>query len=72
MRRQILGSVAALALLALAPAAAQGDAVISGDASGPGKPMSDRLYGIFYEDINHGADGGLGRDCARIAGGACR
>ena len=59
MRRQILGSVAALVLLALAPAAARGDAVISGDASGPGKPMSDRLYGIFYEDINHGADGGL-------------
>jgi hypothetical protein len=72
MRRQILGSVAALALLSLAPAAARGDALISGDASGPGKPMSDRLYGIFYEDINHGADGGLGRDCARIAGGACR
>ena len=21
--------------------------------------MSDRLYGIFYEDINHAADGGL-------------
>jgi alpha-L-arabinofuranosidase len=51
-----------LALLAGAPAHAQSEgptAVIRGDASAPGKPMSDRQYGIFFEDINHGADGGL-------------
>lgn len=25
----------------------------------PTHPVSDRLYGVFFEDINHGADGGL-------------
>ena len=25
----------------------------------PGIVMSENLYGIFFEDINHGADGGL-------------
>ncbi len=49
-------------LLAAAPARAQASdatAVIRGDAAAAGKPMSDRQYGIFFEDINHGADGGL-------------
>ncbi|MBN8456745.1 MAG: alpha-N-arabinofuranosidase [Verrucomicrobia bacterium] len=27
--------------------------------SGPGKPISPDLFGIFYEDINYAADGGL-------------
>lgn len=25
----------------------------------PAHPVSDRLYGVFFEDLNHGADGGL-------------
>jgi len=38
-----------------APAAAS----ITGDSTARGKPISDRLFGIFFEDINHAADGGL-------------
>ncbi|MGW6129548.1 alpha-L-arabinofuranosidase C-terminal domain-containing protein [Cellulomonas sp. NPDC055163] len=34
-------------------------ATIAVDASGPTVDMSDDLYGIFYEDINRAADGGL-------------
>src|SRR5574344_2132880 len=29
------------------------------DASQPGIAISPNLYGIFFEDINHAADGGL-------------
>ena len=63
-----LGALCSLVLLGLlsfvpAPAGAQGDgaatAVITGDSAAAGMPMSDRQYGIFFEDINHGADGGL-------------
>ncbi len=28
-------------------------------ASGPGKPISPDLFGIFFEDLNYAADGGL-------------
>jgi hypothetical protein len=34
-------------------------ASITGDAGGRGTPISRRLFGIFFEDINHAADGGL-------------
>ena len=34
-------------------------AVITIDAAHPGAPISPSLYGIFFEDINFGADGGL-------------
>jgi alpha-L-arabinofuranosidase len=34
-------------------------ASIRGDSAAAGKPISDRLFGIFFEDINHAADGGL-------------
>jgi alpha-L-arabinofuranosidase len=34
-------------------------ASITGDAAARGTPMSGRMFGIFFEDINHGADGGL-------------
>ncbi|MEN3282212.1 MAG: hypothetical protein V7607_3352 [Solirubrobacteraceae bacterium] len=34
-------------------------ASITGDQAARGKPISDRLFGIFFEDINHAADGGL-------------
>jgi alpha-L-arabinofuranosidase len=35
----------------------RGDLSVAADA--PGKKISDTLYGVFYEDINHAADGGL-------------
>ena len=51
-------------LVALLPAclSAQGSqnaAVISVDASHPGAAISPSMYGVFFEDINFGADGGL-------------
>jgi alpha-L-arabinofuranosidase len=35
------------------------DATIGIDVTSPGLPMSPTMYGIFFEDINHAADGGL-------------
>ena len=37
----------------------QNAAVISVDAANPGAKISPSMYGIFFEDINFGADGGL-------------
>ncbi len=45
-------------LLALAPAAALA-ATLSVDLAAPGKAISPDLVGIFYEDLNYAADGGL-------------
>jgi alpha-N-arabinofuranosidase len=50
--------------LALLPACFFGQgshdaAVISVDASHPGAAISSSMFGIFFEDINFGADGGL-------------
>ena len=39
--------------------AANAQVNISVDASRPGVKVAPDLYGIFYEDINHAADGGL-------------
>jgi len=33
--------------------------VISVDAAHPGAAISPSMYGVFFEDINFGADGGL-------------
>jgi hypothetical protein len=54
-------SLAILALLALlAPGLiAQSPAVITVDAAHPGAPIPSTMFGIFFEDINFGADGGL-------------
>jgi alpha-N-arabinofuranosidase len=49
-------------LLALAPALTFGQdrpAIISVDAAHPGAPISPSMFGIFFEDINFAADGGL-------------
>lgn len=46
------------ALLASA-IAANAQVNISVDAANPGVKVSPNLYGIFFEDINHAADGGL-------------
>jgi alpha-L-arabinofuranosidase len=61
-------ATSAAALAGLAPARTGHDAQaaeaplaasITGDSSATGKPISDKLFGIFFEDINHAADGGL-------------
>ena len=48
-----LGSLLVLAQSALAPA------VITVNAAHPGAPIASTMFGIFFEDINFGADGGL-------------
>jgi alpha-L-arabinofuranosidase len=48
---------AALALLASAPAAPA--TTLSIDAAHPGAAINPAMWGIFFEDINFGADGGL-------------
>ncbi|MDO5443875.1 MAG: carbohydrate binding domain-containing protein, partial [Bacteroidia bacterium] len=52
--RKALSSLAALALPMVA--AAQ---TISIDTRAEGIPVQETMYGIFFEDINYGADGGL-------------
>src|SRR6266508_4097488 len=49
----VVGSVAAV------PAAAELDYSVSVDLNGAGPAISDTMYGIFFEDINRAADGGL-------------
>ena len=50
----------ALALLGLqAPTDTKPTARIQIDLSAPSKPVSQNLYGIFLEEINHAFDGGL-------------
>ena len=39
--------------------AANAQVTINVDVSNPGVKVSPNLYGIFFEDINHAADGGL-------------
>jgi len=46
-------------LLSLSALAAQAQVQIDIDARQRGPQVSPMLYGIFYEDINHAADGGL-------------
>ncbi len=58
-RARLLFILAApLAALALPPAPAASVAVTI-DAAAPGIPVSPLMHGIFFEDINYGADGGL-------------
>ncbi|WP_236572222.1 alpha-L-arabinofuranosidase C-terminal domain-containing protein [Nocardiopsis sp. FR4] len=47
------------AVTAAAPASAATDYSIDIDPSATGPEISDQMYGIFMEDINHAADGGL-------------
>ena len=53
-KRQILLSAVLASALA-----ANAQVTINVDASNPGIKVSPNLYGIFFEDINHAADGGL-------------
>ncbi|OFI37326.1 alpha-N-arabinofuranosidase [Arthrobacter sp. SW1] len=59
----LAGSLAA-AVLAFAPAInanadASGNRTIDINAAAPGPAIDPAMYGIFYEDINQGADGGI-------------
>ena len=47
-----------LLILLCLPGFSLGETLIC-DASSPVHEMSDTLYGLFFEDINHAADGGL-------------
>ena len=61
-KRLAVGLAVVLGLAGAPPARAAIDPVdarIAADAAKRGTSMSDRLFGIFFEDINHGADGGL-------------
>ena len=61
MRRRNWSAVVCIALLPvfLFCQDQQNSAVISVDASHPGAAISPSMFGIFFEDINFGADGGL-------------
>ncbi|WP_250031485.1 alpha-L-arabinofuranosidase C-terminal domain-containing protein [Paractinoplanes maris] len=63
-RTRTAGVIAVLAALPLAvapPAAAATDPdyTITVDPRSPGASISDNMYGVFFEDINYAADGGL-------------
>ena len=55
IRNILLGTTFALAILS---AQAQ-ENIITVDAKKPGAPIQPTMYGIFFEDINYAADGGL-------------
>jgi alpha-L-arabinofuranosidase len=58
LKLSLLASLpAAMALLAANPAA--GTTTLTIDAAHPGAPINPAMWGIFFEDINFGADGGL-------------
>jgi alpha-L-arabinofuranosidase len=44
---------------AQAPAPARDVTVLTVDASRPGAPLPHKMFGVFFEDINFAADGGL-------------
>src|SRR5689334_24614155 len=54
-------AILALALVRVCPAiqGQQHSTVISVDAAHPGASISPAMFGIFFEDINFAADGGL-------------
>jgi alpha-L-arabinofuranosidase len=55
----LLSLPGALIFFVVVPVFAQPVADIRIDLSSPGTPFSPAMYGIFFEDINHAADGGL-------------
>jgi len=61
MRRIISISALALAvtLFGLFAHSQQSPAIIFVDVLHPGAPISPQMFGVFFEDINFGADGGL-------------
>ena len=59
MNTKLLFATLALAALPVNLYSQQPPAVITVDAAHPGAAISPQMFGIFFEDINFGADGGL-------------
>jgi alpha-L-arabinofuranosidase len=59
MKKAILPALALTACLAQAVLAADEPTTLTVQAGSPGKPISPDLFGIFFEDLNYAADGGL-------------
>jgi alpha-L-arabinofuranosidase len=55
----VFASVSATSLSFAAAAAAAAPVKLTVAADAPGKPISPDLFGIFFEDLNYAADGGL-------------
>lgn len=58
----------AAAMLLTIPLAAAADVELAVDVDKPSHRISPRLYGIFFEDINFGGDGGLSAELVKNAG----
>ena len=59
VRKQIATSGLALALACASSCALAQKTTITIQASKPGKAISPDLFGVFFEDFNYAADGGL-------------
>ena len=55
IKRQLITRI----LLLIACPLARADTVLSVHADRPGAPINQAMWGVFFEDINFGADGGL-------------
>src|SRR5688572_20301630 len=70
IRSRLAGAAVALAVLPLAVAppavaAATPDYTITVDPGAGGPAIDDSMYGVFFEDINYAADGGLYAELVR-------
>ncbi len=70
MRFRLVGAAVALAALPLAAAppavaVAEPDYTITVDPAATGAAIDDSMYGVFFEDINFAADGGLYAELVR-------
>jgi hypothetical protein len=54
-----VGILAVLSILCVSAPAQTQKTVITIQAAKPGKPISPDLIGVFFEDLNYAADGGL-------------
>ena len=59
MNTKLLLATLALATLPVNLYSQQPPTIIAVDAAHPGAAISPQMFGIFFEDINFGADGGL-------------
>ncbi|MDR3456937.1 MAG: alpha-L-arabinofuranosidase C-terminal domain-containing protein [Verrucomicrobiae bacterium] len=61
----LLGLVVTGALLLSTPVRAQSGAVVTIQADQPGPVVSSNLFGIFFEEINYGGEGGIYAEMVR-------
>ena len=57
--RGVLAAIATAAIVAAGQGPDPKQAVVTIDISRPGPPISPTMFGVFFEDINFAADGGL-------------